>query len=166
MNKAVFLDRDGVINKKPAEHDYVKSWREFILLDGVTEALKLFHKLGFLTIVITNQAGISKGLMSEDALLDIHNKLNKLLSKSGIKIDYFYYCPHQIKDKCECRKPKPGMIEKAVKDLNINLENSILIGDTDTDLKLGQNAGVKTVIMKTDSNLYKAVNNKFIGKHI
>ena len=161
MKKAIFLDRDGVINKKPAEHDYVKSWKEFILLDGVVESLKLFHSLGYLTVVITNQAGISKGLMTEYTLQDIHNQLNKLLLKSGIKIDRFYYCPHQDRDHCRCRKPKPGMIEKAVKDHDIDLKDSILIGDSETDLKLGQNAGINTIIIRPNSNLYRAVKNKF-----
>ncbi len=159
-NKAVFLDRDGVINKRPAVHDYVKSWKELVLLDGVVEALKLFQKLGYLTVVVTNQPGISKGLMSEDTLLDIHTKLNNLLSKSGTKIDYFYYCPHQDSDKCECRKPKPGMIENAVKDLNIDLDKSILIGDMDNDLMLGKNSGVRTVIVEQDSNLYESIMEK------
>jgi histidinol-phosphate phosphatase family protein len=160
MNKAVFLDRDGIINKNPAEHDYVKSWNEFILLEGIVDALKLFQRLGYLTVVITNQAGISKGLMSEDTLLDIHNKLDKLLSGSGSKVDHFYYCPHKDQDNCGCRKPKSGMIRKAVKDLDIDLDSSILIGDSDTDLKLGKNTGIKTVIVKTDSNLFESIMNK------
>jgi D-glycero-D-manno-heptose 1,7-bisphosphate phosphatase len=165
MKKAVFLDRDGVINKKPAEHDYVKSWKEFTLLEGVVDALKLFKKLGYITVVVTNQAGIAKGLMKEKDLLVIHAKLNKLLHKSGVKIDHFYYCPHKPSDNCSCRKPKPGLIKRAVKDLSIDLEKSILIGDTSSDKGLGENANVKTVIVTTDGNLYKSILAKKIASY-
>jgi D-glycero-D-manno-heptose 1,7-bisphosphate phosphatase len=159
MNKAVFLDRDGVINKNIAEHDYVKSWKEFELLDGVIDSLKSFHKLGYLTVVVTNQPGIAKGLMSKKTLSGIHTRLNRLLLKYGTKIDHFYYCPHKIEDGCRCRKPKTGMIEKAVKDLDIDLKNSILIGDRDTDRKLGKNAGLRTIIVKMNSNLFESIKN-------
>ena len=157
MKKAIFLDRDGVINKKAVEHDYIKSWEDFVLLDGVIKTLKIFHSLGYIIVVVTNQAGISKGLMSEKTVKEIHTNLNKLLSKNGTKIDYFYYCPHKDQDNCECRKPKPGMIKKAIEDLDIDLKSSILIGDTETDRQLGRNVNVRTIIVKTDGNLYKSI---------
>jgi D-glycero-D-manno-heptose 1,7-bisphosphate phosphatase len=163
MNKAIFLDRDGVINKNAAEHDYIKSWNDFVLLEGVIETLKIFHQLGYLVVVVTNQAGVSKGLMSETTVKEIHSNLNKLLSKNGTKVDYFYYCPHKEQDKCDCRKPKTGMIRRAVSDLDIDLKSSILIGDSDMDFNLGIKANLNTILVPTNGNLYKSI--KGMGKY-
>ena len=150
---ALFLDRDGVINKNPPKHDYVKSWDEFILLPGVSDAIKLAKKHGFLVIVISNQRGVARGFMSEKAVKDIHKRLNEQLSKFGTSIDAFYFCSHDYKDKCGCRKPRPGLILKAASDHEINLSKSILIGDSESDRLAGIKAHIKTVIILNNRSL-------------
>jgi len=143
--KCVFLDRDGIINKKAPEGDYIKNWSEFKFLSGVKEAIKKLNKAGFLVIIITNQRGIAKGLMTEEDLKDIHSKMIEELKKSGARIDSIYYCPHDEKDNCNCRKPKIGMFIKAKKDFNIDLSKSWLIGDSLSDIKSGIKANCNTV---------------------
>ncbi len=150
--KAIFLDRDGVINK---EVSYLSNPNEFILLEGTIEALNILKKKGFLLIIITNQAGIARGYFTEETLNDIHKKMVQILKKNGISIDDIFYCPHHPKfsGSCECRKPNPGMILKAKIRYNINLENSYMIGDTLNDIKTGKNAGCKTILVLTGYGL-------------
>ena len=145
--KCVFLDRDGVINEKAPEGDYIKNWSGFEFLTGVKEAIKKLNKAGFLVIIITNQRGIAKGLMTEGDLKDIHTKMIEELKKSGAKIDGIYYCPHDEKDNCNCRKPEIGMFLKAKKDFNIDLNKSWIIGDSKYDIIAGKNAGCKTILL-------------------
>ncbi len=152
MKKAVFLDRDGVINKKPPEHDYVKSVREFFLLPKSLEAIKHLKEKGYLVVVITNQRGIAKGLMTKEAVDEVH----KIITDA----EAFYVCPHDYVANCSCRKPKPGLILKAVNDLNINLGNSLMIGDSDDDRKAALSAGIlqkNIFIIPTNGSLYKVV---------
>jgi len=146
--RAVFLDRDGVINQKPKEHDYVKSWDEFKFIPGIDTLIKDINVKGYLVVVITNQRGIARGIVKEKTVKRIHCKMIKELKEKGAVIDAIYYCPHNIEDKCNCRKPKPGMILKAVKDLNIDLKNSILIGDDKSDIIAGKKAGCKTILLE------------------
>jgi histidinol-phosphate phosphatase family protein len=160
--KCIFLDRDGVINEKAPKDDYIKSWNEFEFLHGVKEAIKRLNKAGFLVIVITNQRGVAKGLMTEEDLKDIHTKLIKELKKSGARIDSIYYCPHDEKDNCNCRKPKIGMFLKAKEDFNIDLNKSWLVGDSNSDIIAGQKAGCKTILI--NKKLYK--NRILIYKYI
>ena len=145
--KCVFLDRDGVINKKAPEGDYIKKWSEFKFLPNVKETLKRLNKAGFLVIIITNQQGIAKGLMTEQDLKDIHTKMIEELKKSGAKIDRIYYCPHDEKDNCNCRKPKIGMFLEAKKDFSIEMNKSWLIGDSKADILAGQKVGCKTILI-------------------
>lgn len=145
--KCVFLDRDGVINKKAPEGDYIKNWSEFRFLPGVKEAIKRLNKAGFLVIISTNQRGIAKGLMTEEDLKEIHFKMIEELEKSGDIIDSIYYCPHDEKDNCNCRKPNIGMFLKAKKDFNIQMDESWLIGDSKSDILAGQKAGCKTILV-------------------
>lgn len=149
--KAVFLDRDGVINQKPPEHDYVKNWKEFEFVSGIEELIKKANSKGYLVIVITNQRGIARGLVTEETVQKIHCKMISELRKKGAIIDAVYYCPHDIEDKCDCRKPKPGMILKASKDFNVDLKKSILIGDDKNDIIAGNKAGCKTIFLRNDS---------------
>ena len=122
MNRAVFLDRDGVINRK-LENDYVKSWDEFHFLPDVIEAIKALNEKGlpsseakgYLVIVVTNQRGIARGLMTEKDLEEIHRRMLRELQRHGARIDDIFYCPHDIKDNCNCRKPQPGMLIQAQK---------------------------------------------------
>ncbi len=143
--KAVFLDRDGVINRKLPEDQYVCNHEEFDLLPGVRAALSIFSRLGYLLVVVTNQRGIARGLMDENALDSVHDYMKLRLSERGVSLNGLYYCPHDRDEGCQCRKPRPGMILNAAKDLNIDLGSSFMIGDSDSDIAAAINAGVRAV---------------------
>ncbi|MCL5409252.1 MAG: HAD family hydrolase [Patescibacteria group bacterium] len=154
---AIFLDRDGVINRNPPEQDYVKSWGEFYLLPQVPEAISLLTKNGWEVFVITNQRGVARGLMTAATINYIHNQLNQVLGAYHTSIREFYWCPHNYGE-CNCRKPEPGLIFSAAADHNLDLSRSWLIGDTETDKKCAINAGIPNIrIIPTDGSLYKAV---------
>ena len=153
--KAIFLDRDGTINKYVG---FLRNISDFELLDGVAEAVKLINASGYLAIVVTNQPVIARGEVSYEELEQIHNKMETLLGVHGAYIDGLYFCPHhpdkgfegevpELKFDCECRKPKPGMLLKAAEDYNIDLENSYMIGDGKNDVLAGKAAGCKTVLI-------------------
>ena len=142
MNKTVFLDRDGVINRK-LENDYVKSWDEFVFLPGVFEAIKAIKEKGYLVIVVTNQRGITRGFMTEKDLQEIHQKMQDELKKHGAQVNDIFYCPHNISDKCNCRKPEPGMLIEAQKKWDIDFAQSYIIGDSESDIEAGKRAGCK-----------------------
>ena len=154
MSKAIFLDRDGVINKNPAEHDYVKRVEELEILPGVKEAVDLIKQRGYLVIVITNQRGVSRGMMTAEDVEKIHHKINEEL---GGRIDAFYVCYHGSEENCECRKPKPGLVERAVREWQIDLAESWMIGDTDADMETAENAGVRGIKIDRNGNLVEAV---------
>ena len=148
MNKAIFLDRDGTLNPDPG---YISDPKDYELYDGVTEALAKLQKAGYLLILITNQSGISRGLITEEQLESVHAKLKKLLKNGGVELDAIYYCPHHpehpykgVSD-CNCRKPKPGLILQAVKDFNVDTEKSFMIGDRVSDIKIGLASQVSPV---------------------
>jgi D-glycero-D-manno-heptose 1,7-bisphosphate phosphatase len=145
MSKAVFLDRDGVINQKPPEGDYITRWEDFHILPGVTEGVALLNRAGFTVIVVTNQRCIAKGLMTVVELENMHQKMTELLAESGAIVDGTLYCPHEIEPVCECRKPAPGMLLSAARLHGIDLSASWMIGDSDIDIQAGVNAGCKTV---------------------
>lgn len=147
--KAVFLDRDGTINKYVG---FLRHIEDFELLPDVAEAIKMINNNGYLAIVVTNQPVIARGEVSITELENIHNKMETLLGLEGAYIDSIYYCPHhphkgyegeisELKFDCECRKPKPGMLLKAAEDYNIDLSKSIMIGDSESDIKAGKSAG-------------------------
>lgn len=146
--RAIFLDRDGVINK---EVDHLSNPAQFEFISGSIEALKILKQKGFLLIVITNQAGIARGLFSEEDLNQIHNKMRRILNQNGIIIDDIFYCPHHpdFTGECDCRKPKPGMILKAQRKYNIDLQTSFMVGDTLSDFETGKAANCKTVLVLT-----------------
>ena len=147
-NKAIFLDRDGVINK---EVSYLSDPDKFVFLDGSIEALKILKDLGYLLIVITNQAGIARGLFTEETLSKIHEKMKRILNENNVAIDDIFYCPHHPKftGSCDCRKPKPGMIISAREKYNITLNESYMVGDTLGDIETGFNAKCKTILVMT-----------------
>jgi D-glycero-D-manno-heptose 1,7-bisphosphate phosphatase len=145
MSKAVFLDRDGVINRKPPEGDYVTRWEDFHILPGVAEGVALLNRAGFTVIVVTNQRCIAKGLLTVVELENMHQRMTELLAGSGAIIDGTFYCPHEIEPVCECRKPAPAMLLKAASLHGIDLSASWMIGDSDIDIQAGVNAGCKTV---------------------
>ncbi len=151
-NKAVFLDRDGVINKK-LPNDYVKDWTEFEFLPYVKEAIKLLNQAKFKIIVVTNQAGVGKGIVKKEQLHKIHQQMMDELKESGAHIDGIYYCPHLVEENCNCRKPKPGMLKKAGKEFNIDFKNSWMIGDEPKDIEAGKSAGCKTYQVTTNEGL-------------
>lgn len=155
---AIFLDRDGVINRKPKDHDYVKSWNEFQWLLDAKEAIKLINQSGYLVIVISNQRGVARSLMDSKDVDNINSNINQDLIKIGAKIDRFYWCGHNYVDDCNCRKPKPGLIFQAAKDYEINLQKSWVIGDSDDDIAAGKLAGCKTFKIKTDGSLIEVIN--------
>lgn len=149
--KAIFLDRDGTINKYVG---FLTDINEFELLDGVTEAIKMINESGYLAIVVTNQPVIARGEVSVEELQEIHNKMETLLGQAGAYIDDIFYCPHhphkgyegerpEYKIECECRKPKPGMLLAAAEKYNIDLSESWMIGDGENDIEAGKNAGCK-----------------------
>jgi len=152
--KAVFLDRDGVINK---EKNFVTSWEEFEFIDGIFENINRLNKAGFLVIIVTNQSGISRGFYTEETLKEIHNKMMRIMKENEARIDDIFYCPH-YDDNCNCRKPKPGMILEAAKKHNIDLSKSWVIGDSERDIEAGRRAGCKTILVKANTNIKDAVN--------
>lgn len=143
--KAIFLDRDGVINQKVPDTRYITRVSEFHFLPGVGEALSIFKNLGFLLVLITNQRGIARGLMTGEDLDAVHDHMQRELGKQYAPLDAIYHCPHEEFEYCNCRKPEPGMILAASKDLNIDLEASYMVGDSVCDIGAGQGAGVKTI---------------------
>ena len=159
MNKAIFLDRDGVINeivyhKEMGILDSPSNPDEFKLLPDVGKAINKFHELGFKTIVISNQPGLAKDKFTMDIFKKIQKKMEQELAKTGSYLDGQYYCLHhpegtnkEYTKVCECRKPKPGLILKAAEKHDIDLANSWMIGDGVTDIKAGQNAGCKTILI-------------------
>ncbi|TSC85824.1 MAG: histidinol-phosphate phosphatase family protein [Microgenomates group bacterium Gr01-1014_16] len=156
-SKAVFLDRDGVINRKPSEHRYVTHVSELVILPHVNKFLSRVKKSGYLVIVVTNQRGISLGHLNHDTLADIHKCINNKLNNY---IDAFYYCHHDHHHQCACRKPKPGLILQAVKDFNIDLHKSHLIGDSQTDIQAAHAAGIKNAhLIPSNSSLLKILDN-------
>lgn len=160
--KAIFLDRDGTINKYVG---FLKNDKDFELIPGVSSAVKSFNDNGYLVIVITNQPVIARGEVTIEELNNIHNKMETLLGKDGAYVDAIYYCPHhphkgyegeitELKIECECRKPKPGLILKAAKDFNIDIASSWMIGDSENDILAGKNAGCKTALISSELKNY------------
>ena len=153
--KAIFLDRDGTINKYVG---YLRTPEQFELLEGVGEAIRKINLSGYLAIVVTNQPVIARGEVTVDDLQEIHNKMETMLGKEGAYLDGVYYCPHhpdkgfageveELKIVCECRKPKAGLLLQAAKDFNIDLSQSWMIGDSENDVLSGKNAGCKTALI-------------------
>ncbi len=147
--KTIFLDRDGVINTNPPNKGYVRRWSEFSFLPNALKAIRDLTENGYRIIVITNQAGIGKGLFSEDNLKDIHSRMVTEITDAGGRIDAVYHCPHHPETGCECRKPKPGMLRRAADEHRIELSSAYLIGDSTTDIEAGRRAGTRTLLVLT-----------------
>jgi D-glycero-D-manno-heptose 1,7-bisphosphate phosphatase len=145
LRKAIFLDRDGVINRKLPENAYVRGPAEFEFLPGSIEALSVLRALGFLLIVTTNQRGIGRGLMTETDLHAVHEHMISELLKNHIHLDGVYHCPHDVYEQCGCRKPEPGMILKASAELCVDVARSYMVGDSPSDVAAGRRAGTRTV---------------------
>lgn len=158
---AIFFDRDGVLNKEVGN---LKNIKDFVLLEGAAKSIKKVNQSHFYAVVITNQPVIAKGFCTLEELLLIHKKMETELSKGGAKLDGIYFCPHhpekgfegenkKYKIHCVCRKPKLGMIRQAVKDLNIDLKKSFMIGDRTVDCQMALRAGIKFIGVKTGYGL-------------
>jgi D-glycero-D-manno-heptose 1,7-bisphosphate phosphatase len=144
MNKAAFLDRDGVINRKASEGSYITRWEDMHFLPYVPEAITLLNRAGFRVIVASNQRCVAKGLTTVRELESFHRRMCDVLAKTGAVIDAVYYCPHDVEPACDCRKPAPGMLLSAARAYNIDLASSWMIGDSEIDVLAGRNAGCKT----------------------
>ena len=138
MEKAIFLDRDGTIN---IDVDYLHEVDKLVFIDGAVEALALLKMLGYRLIVISNQSGIGRGYFEARDVELLHGYMNRILQKHNAAIDAFYYCPHVEQDACTCRKPKTGLIERAVVEWDIDLSCSYMVGDRETDVMTAVNAG-------------------------
>ena len=148
--KTIFIDRDGVINKDPGgwtKYNYVAKWDEFLFIDGAIEALKKLKEAGYRIYLVSNQGGISKGYFTQEDLDEVNEKMLSEIEKGGGKIDELYYCPHHDKDNCNCRKPKTGLIEQAMKKADFDLKNTFIIGDSIRDIEAGKRMGMKTIFV-------------------
>lgn len=142
MNKACFLDRDGVVNE---EVDYLWQPEKAMLIPGVAAALRQLRRHGFLAIVVSNQAGVARGYYKESDVDEVNARIQELLVADGARIDAFYYCPHhpEFSGECSCRKPEPGMLLTAAADFKIDLKASFMVGDRLSDLEAAERAGCK-----------------------
>lgn len=147
MLQAIFLDRDGVINRERA--DYVKSWEEFEMLPGVLAGLSRFSSLNVPVLVLTNQSAIGRGLVSMATVNAIHSLLLRLVHAAGGRIDAFYVCPHHPADGCACRKPKPGLLLQAAAEFNLDLTACVFIGDSYTDYQAAQAVGCNSILVQS-----------------
>ncbi|MEK7089598.1 MAG: HAD-IIIA family hydrolase, partial [Patescibacteria group bacterium] len=149
FQKVVFLDRDGVINKRPPKADYVKNWREFEFLPGAIEAIKLLNDNHYRVYVISNQPGIARGVMTKNDLDAINSNFEAELSKHGAKVDDIYMCFHGWDEGCDCRKPKPGLFFDASFDHEIDLRKAVYIGDDERDDAAGKAADCQTILIES-----------------
>lgn len=148
LQKVVFLDRDGVINRDSS--NYVKNWSEFSFLPGSLKALKNLTKNGFTLIIITNQSAIRRKILSLEGLEAIHRNMIETVNSAGGEIKDIFFCPHLPEDGCSCRKPKPGLIHAAQKAYRIDLATSVMVGDDAKDIECARNAGCgRAVLVQT-----------------
>lgn len=164
--KVVFLDRDGTLNVRPPKACYVEKEEDFIWIPGSMEAIKLLKNAGYITILISNQPGIARGNLTVETLDRIHEKMQSDLKKLDCSIDYIYYCPHNWDDGCDCRKPKPGLLYQAQKDLSLDLTKCILFGDDERDIKASDNANCPSVLVSEEYPLIEAVKDYLEGEKI
>jgi D,D-heptose 1,7-bisphosphate phosphatase len=149
-NLAIFLDRDGTLNEDPG---YISDPEKVVLFPETGNALALLKKYGFLLIVISNQSGIARGLMTGKDVDSVNERINNMLSEYKVKIDAFYYCPahpdFSSEEECACRKPSPKLLLEAAEEFNVDLQKSYFIGDSVSDVQCGKNAGIKTILVRT-----------------
>lgn len=171
--KAVFLDRDGTINR---EVNILRNIRQFRLLPRAAKAIKKLNQLGFLVVVITNQPVIARGWLTEKEVDNIHNVLIQRLARCAAKIDAIYYCPHhpnanlkRYRIKCRCRKPNIGMIQKAIREFKIDPRTSWVIGDSGCDVVVGKRVRMKTILVETGyggKNIEYGVSPDFVAHNL
>jgi D-glycero-D-manno-heptose 1,7-bisphosphate phosphatase len=145
--KIIFLDRDGVINRDPGFGGYITSWKVFEFLPRSLEALKKLNQAGYEVFIISNQAGVAKGLYTLKDLDEINKNMLKEVEKAGGRIRSIHYCPHMDEDNCGCRKPKTGLFSLAAKDLGVNFADAFFVGDNRRDILAGKAIGCKTIFV-------------------
>lgn len=157
LRPAIFLDRDGTLN---VETGYLYKKAEWRWLPGAREAIAKLNRANYLVVVVTNQAGIARGLYRPEDVLELHYWVNMQLAEVGAKIDGFYFCPHhpEFTGDCACRKPKPGMLLQAAQELGIDLKNSWMVGDKMSDVEAGMAAGCKSILVQTGYGKKEIVN--------
>ena len=147
----VFLDRDGVINRKAPESQYIWQWNQFHLLANADEAIAALNRSGMRVIIVTNQRGVSLGFYTLDEVVALHTRLQQQLAEMGAHIDAFYICPHGS-DECNCRKPKTGLLDCAFRDFpSANRANSLMIGDSHSDVQMAAAFGIPSILIQDDS---------------
>ena len=148
---AVFLDRDGVINRN--RDDYVKTWDEFEFLPEAVHAIRILSSLDYPIIVISNQSPIGRGILSQSTLDDINEKMIDQIMRSGGRIDSAFYCPHRPDEYCACRKPQPGLLIRAAEKFSLDLGSSYLVGDKDSDIYAALAVGCYPILVKTGQGI-------------
>ena len=163
---AVFLDRDGTINEQMG---YINHLCRFQLLAGAADAIKKLNDATIPVVVISNQSGLARGYFPEELLIAVHEKMNSLLAEKGAHVDGIYYCPHhpeakekRFRETCNCRKPKPGLVLQAARELNLDPAKSFVVGDRWSDIKTAANCGAKSVLVRTG---YGRGDEQYIGPH-
>ena len=154
MQKALFLDRDGVVN---IEKDYLYKQEDFEFMDGIVELCKYYQSHGYKIFIVTNQSGIARGYYSENDFTKLSTWLVKEFDNYGIKIEKIYYCPHHpdINGECRCRKPHAGMLLDAKREFDLDMQNSVMIGDKERDIEAGLNAGLKETYLFDETKQIK-----------
>lgn len=166
MEKFLILDRDEVINVMPSGMKYIKTPNDVKLKDINIEGLKSLRDLNLRIIVASNQRGVGLGTMTNLEVDSVNKSINNKLSKHGLKVEKFFYCPHQNLDECNCRKPKPGLLYAAAKEFKIILSNCIFIGDMPSDCYAGLRAGCKTILLSNEEpDLEFIKNERFLGAY-
>jgi D-glycero-D-manno-heptose 1,7-bisphosphate phosphatase len=157
MNKAIFLDRDGVINRKGSSY-YIFREEEFLLNKGVADSLKYFKSKGYLLIIITNQGGIARGIFTLSHLEKLHNYMIQQLKALNIELTDIFFCPHHPEiSPCLCRKPGTLLFEQAVAKYDIDTKSSYMIGDSDIDIEAAEKMNIKGILIPTNSNIMNVI---------
>jgi D-glycero-D-manno-heptose 1,7-bisphosphate phosphatase len=147
---AVFLDRDGTLNERPIEHRYVTRPEDFHLIADAVDGMRRLAECGYVLVVASNQRGVARGMIEPDVLRATEDALQGELAPHSTRIEGFYYCPHEIEENCDCRKPKPGLLLRAADELDLDLSRSWMIGDSATDVEAGRAAGCRTAYLGAD----------------
>lgn len=163
---AVILDRDGTLNRRPPRAQYVTRPEEFEWLPGALEALRMLNEAGYTVAVVSNQAGVDRGAMTEEDLADVHRKLTDEAERAGGRIEAVYYCPHDWDEGCECRKPAPGMLFQAQRDLDLDLTRTPFIGDDERDAQAADAAGCPSITVSEETPLNDCVRSLLQGSQL
>lgn len=155
MRKCVFFDRDGIVNRAPTGR-YVERWEDFEIIPAFVEALGIVERLGYNGVVVSNQSGVARGVMTLDAVQEIHRRLRRLLAEQhGLRLLDIFFCPHD-EGQCDCRKPRPGMLLAAAEKHGIDLRASWMVGDQDRDVEAGRRAGCRAVLVAPGADATRA----------